>query len=181
MCSNLTVQASAGAIHLDFGCQHDGRAAIPEGNVRTIDSAATCYVLPGRSTRGPSLPEWTARWRLRLGPVRDSDRPPKCFKLESRLSYAGTNRIAIRALAARKTAQWMPDFVYTKGAIVAKILAAAPGIDGPALLTRNQGWKPSSNGGIELGSARIRRFGIRRFVALHESMATRGLNDAVNL
>lgn len=56
---------------------------------------------------------------------------------------AGTNIITVRASAARKTAPWMPEFAYTKGAIVAKILAAAPGVDGPALLISNTGWKAS--------------------------------------
>jgi len=72
---------------------------------------------------------------------------PSVFQVEvAAFLKAGRNSIAVQAIAARKTAPWMPDFVYTKGAIVAKMLAAAPGIDGSVLLISNTRWKASSVG-----------------------------------
>jgi len=57
----------------------------------------------------------------------------------------GANAIAIRAVASAKTEAWMPEFVYTKGAVVAKIVPASPGVDRPALLITNAEWKAATN------------------------------------
>jgi hypothetical protein len=70
---------------------------------------------------------------------------PPVFQVEvADFLWAGTNSIAVRAIAARKTATWMPDFVHTKGAIAVKMLAGAPGINRPVLLISNTAWKASS-------------------------------------
>jgi len=70
---------------------------------------------------------------------------PAVFQVEvAPFLRVGANSIALRASPAPKTAPWMPDFIYNKGAIVAKIVAAAPGSDGPALVITNAEWKATS-------------------------------------
>ena len=70
---------------------------------------------------------------------------PPVFQVEvDHLLRPGANTIAVRAIVSSKTEQWMPEFVYTKGAIVAKIVPAAAGVDRPALLITNADWKASS-------------------------------------
>jgi len=67
---------------------------------------------------------------------------PPVFQADvSRILRTGSNTLAIRAVASVKTEGWMPEFVYTKGAVVAKIVPASAGMDRPALLITNADWK----------------------------------------
>jgi len=71
--------------------------------------------------------------------------PPPVFQMEvGRCLKSGANSVAVRAIASNKVAEWMPEFVYTKGAIAAKIVPAPPGVDRPALLISNADWKASA-------------------------------------
>jgi hypothetical protein len=67
---------------------------------------------------------------------------PPVFQADvSRFLQSGANTIAIRAVASAKTEAWEPEFVYTKGAVVAKIVPATGGVDRPALLITSADWK----------------------------------------
>ncbi|HYA23126.1 MAG TPA: alpha-L-rhamnosidase C-terminal domain-containing protein [Terriglobales bacterium] len=67
---------------------------------------------------------------------------PPVFQADvARLLRTGSNTLAIRAVASVKAEGWMPEFVYTKGAVVAKIVPALPGVDRSALLITNADWK----------------------------------------
>ena len=69
---------------------------------------------------------------------------PPVFQADvTRLLRSGANTLAIRAVASAKPQAWMPDFAYTNGAVVAKIVPAARGIDRPALVMTNADWKAS--------------------------------------
>jgi hypothetical protein len=72
---------------------------------------------------------------------------PPVFQADvSRFLQSGANSIAIRAVASAKMEAWEPEFAYTKGAVVAKIVPAAQGVDRPALLITNADWKAAITG-----------------------------------
>jgi len=80
-----------------------------------------------------------------FNPAEPSISPPVFQADVTRLLRSGANTIAIRAVASAKTASWMPEFVYTKGAVVAKIVPASPGVARPALLITNADWKAATD------------------------------------
>jgi alpha-L-rhamnosidase len=71
---------------------------------------------------------------------------PPVFQADvARFLRSGANTIALRGLASVKPAPWMPDFVYTKGAVVAKIVPAPAGADRPPLLITGPDWRATTD------------------------------------
>jgi hypothetical protein len=110
--------------------------------VSTLPREATLYVAGPRAAQVYLNGEFVADFAF--SPTEPLVAPPVYQADVTRFLHLGSNSIAIRVLASEKSAQWMPDFVYTKGGVVAKIVPASLGIDSPPLLITNADWKAAT-------------------------------------